>query len=350
MRFDPDAECPGFEYFFNQILPNQLEREFVIRWLGYLLSGLVTLQFFLFLFGSGSNGKSVLVELLYWLLGDYAQKIQTEMLMKQYRSSQSASPDLVSLAGRRLIYCNETNEGQRLDDARVKELTGGDTITGRVPYAPQAISFAPTHKLIMVGNHAPIIQDDSYGMWRRIKLIPFTQKFKEGDPGFDPYLLDKLKAESAGILNLLIMGFADFQKSGIQVPKSLEDATNVYRSEQDLLEQWIAENCTVSPTMSAKKDNLYSDYERWCRESGVMPISRPRFSRKLTTEKGYAMKTDKRTIIGIEITPWAQRQEEVTETQAKAPEEVGGRRSGLREYGEDIDAYLDRVLGVIDGA
>ena len=344
MRFDPDAECPGFECFLNQILPNQLEREFVIRWLGYLLSGLVTLQFFLFLFGSGSNGKSVLVELMYWLLGDYAQKINTEMLMKQYRSSQSASPDLVSLAGRRLIYCNETTEGKRLDDARVKELTGGDTITGRVPYAIQAVSFRPTHKLVMVGNHAPIIQDDSYGMWRRIKLIPFTQKFKEGDPGFDPDLLDKLKAENAGILNLLLAGFADFQKSGIQAPQSLEDATNVYRSEQDLLEQWIAENCTVSPTVSAKKDNLYSDYECWCRESGVMAISRPRFSRKLTTEKGYAMKTDKRTIIGIEITPWEQRQEEVTEPQAKVTEEVGGKSSGWGEDDEGLVAYATRVL------
>jgi P4 family phage/plasmid primase-like protien len=350
MHFAPVAECPDFERFLNQILPNQLEHEFVIRWLGYLLSGLVTLQFFLFFLGSGSNGKSVLVELMCWLLGDYAQKIHTEMLMKQYRSSQSASPDLVSLAGRRLIYCNETTDGQKLDDARVKELTGGDTITGRVPYATQAVSFRPTHKLVMVGNHAPIIQDDSYGMWRRIKLIPFSQKFKEGDPGFDPYLLDKLKAESAGILNLLLAGFADFQKSGIQVPKSLEDATNVYRSEQDLLEQWITENCTVSPTVNAKKDDLYCDYEHWCRASGVMPISRPRFSRKLTTEKGYAMKTDKRTIIGIGITPWAQREEEITEPQAKAPEEVGGKCSGWDEDGEAIDVYLDRVLGVADGS
>jgi hypothetical protein len=81
-----------------------------------------------------------------------------------------------------------------------------------------------------------------------------------------------------------------------------------------------------------------------------MPISRPRFSRKLTTEKGYAMKTDKRTIIGIGIKPWAQREEEVTEPQAKAPEEVGGKRSGWDEDGEAIDVYLDRVLGVADGA
>jgi putative DNA primase/helicase len=190
-----------------------------------------------------------------------------------------------------------------LDDARVKEMTGGDTITGRLPYATQAVSFTPTHKLMMVGNHAPIIQDDSYGMWRRIKLIPFTKQFKESDPGFDPQLLDKLKRESSGILNLLLRGFSEFQKAGMQTPTSLEDATNVYRNEQDLLEQWINENCTISPTVSDTKERLHSDYKSWCDTCGVVALSRQRFSRKLT-DKGYVMKPDKRTVTGIEIKPW----------------------------------------------
>ena len=303
VSFNADADCPLFCLFLSQVLPDKTEREFLIRFLGYTLSGLVTEQYFLFLLGKGSNGKSVLVEIIYFLLGDYAQKIQTEMLMKQYRSTQSASPDLVSLQGRRLIYCNETSDGQRLDDARVKEMTGGDTITGRLPYATQAVSFTPTHKLMMVGNHAPIIQDDSYGMWRRIKLIPFTKQFKESDPGFDPQLLDKLKRESSGILNLLLRGFSEFQKAGMQTPTSLEDATNVYRNEQDLLEQWINENCTISPTVSDTKERLHSDYKSWCDTCGVVALSRQRFSRKLT-DKGYVMKPDKRTVTGIEIKPW----------------------------------------------
>jgi putative DNA primase/helicase len=134
----------------------------------------------LFLLGTGANGKTVWIETLKAILGDYADKIQTEMLMQHFRNTQAASPDLVQLQGRRFIYANETTEGRFLDDARVKDLTGGDTITGRLPYAKAAISFAPTHKLVIAGNHAPIVTDDSDGLWRRMILMKFTQKF-EGD-------------------------------------------------------------------------------------------------------------------------------------------------------------------------
>ena len=302
VHFDPEAECPLYEKFLRGAVPEDDEREFLIRFSGYCLSGEVSEQVLLFLLGTGANGKTVWIETLKAILGDYADKIQTEMLMQHFRNTQAASPDLVQLQGRRFIYANETTEGRFLDDARVKDLTGGDTITGRLPYAKAAISFAPTHKLVIAGNHAPIVTDDSDGLWRRMILMKFTQKF-EGD-ACDRDLPAKLRAEAAGIFNLWLKGFADWHKHGLMIPPSLRNATNVYRTEQDLLEQFIREECVVGVTESCANNDLKRRYFSWCEDNNTKPLSGHRFSRKLT-ERGYFMDDDKRTRRGISVRSYA---------------------------------------------
>ena len=295
-HYDPDADCPRYKQFLDEAIPNAEERAFLNRWNGYCLSGTVVEQKLLFLKGTGWNGKTVWLELTMYILGDYADKIQTEMLMRQYRSTQSASPDLVRLQGRRFIYANETTEGQRLDDARVKELTGGDTITGRLPYAIEAISFSPTHKLVIAGNHAPIITDDSEGLWRRMILMPFTSVFKGKDRDLD--LQDKLRREASGILNLWLEGFHDWKANGLQVPDSLTRATNAYRDEQDLLLDWMNEECELAPNLETEKLTLFTAYKRWCEDCSYRNLSKGSFSRKLTG-RGYKVTSDKRRWIGI---------------------------------------------------
>ena len=295
-HYDPDAGCPRYQQFLQEAIPNIEEREFLIRWNGYCLSGSAKEQKLLFLKGSGANGKTVYVENTKMILGDYADKIQTEMLMRQYRSSQAASPDLVGLQGRRFIYCNETTEGQRLDDARVKDLTGGDTITGRMPYAVEAISFSPTHKVVIAGNHAPVVTDDGDGMWRRMILFPFTQRFEGRD--CDPDLLDKLWLEASGILNLWLEGFVEWNNGGLQVPASLARATNAYRDEQDLLLDWMNEKCEVAPNLETDKLILFAAYKEWCEHSSYRNLSKASFSRKLTG-RGFKVTSDKRKLIGI---------------------------------------------------
>jgi P4 family phage/plasmid primase-like protien len=193
VAFDPTTECERFDKFMTEVQPDADVRLFLQRLMGYCLTGRVDAQVFAFLYGHGANGKSVFVELFGWLLGDYARKIPTEMLMHHQRNPQGPSPDIVSLKGRRFVYANETEEGRRLAEARVKELTGGDTLTGRVPYGKADITFVPTHKLIVVGNHKPEITDTSAGMWRRVILAPFDQTIPEASR--DPKLLDTLKGE-----------------------------------------------------------------------------------------------------------------------------------------------------------
>ena len=302
VHFDPEAECPLYEKFLREAVPDDAERAFLICFSGYCLSGEVSEQVLLFLLGTGANGKTVWIETMKAILGDYADKIQTEMLMQHFRNTQAASPDLVQLQGRRVIYANETTEGRFLDDARVKDLTGGDTITGRLPYAKAAISFAPTHKLVIAGNHAPIVTDDSDGLWRRMILMKFTQKF-EGD-ACDRDLPAKLRTEAAGIFNLWLKGFADWHKHGLMIPPSLRNATNVYRTEQDLLEQFIGEECVVGVTESCANNDLKRRYFAWCENNNTKPLSGHRFGRKLT-ERGYRMDDDKRTRRGISVRSYA---------------------------------------------
>ena len=173
IAFDPAANCPRFERFLREVQPDGDVRAFLQRFMGYCLSGGVSEQVFAFFYGHGANGKSVFIELFAWLLRDYARKIATDMLMHHQRNPQGPSPDIVSLKGLRLAFANETEEGRRLAEARIKDMTGGDTLSGRMPYGKADITFAPTHKLIIVGNHKPEITDNSHGMWRRVLLTPF---------------------------------------------------------------------------------------------------------------------------------------------------------------------------------
>lgn len=296
--FDTDADCPNFKKYLQEVVPDSECRLFLQRWCGYMLTGEVSEQKMLFLYGSGRNGKSVFIELLAGLLGDYSRKVQTEMLMRQHRSPQGASPDIVGLHGRRLIYCNETTEGRHLDDARIKDLTGGDTLVGRVPYAKADIQFQPTHKLIIAGNHKPVITDNSFGLWRRLILFPFSETIAEG--AVDKNLLKTLKGEMSGVLNWALVGLLEWKTSGLMVPNALEKATSAYRRDQDFLEDWLDEHCEIGSNHSAKKADLYAAYKGWCKENGCRELSQKRFSRQLT-EKMYTTASDNRTIAGLQL-------------------------------------------------
>ena len=296
--FDSEAKCPQFCAFLDQVVPIKEQRDFLVIVLGYFLTGLSTEQLWFFFHGVGSNGKSVLITLLENLMGDYATKIPTEMLMQHNRSSAGAAPDLLLLQGKRLVFCNETKEGQRLDDARLKDLTGNDTIIGRPLYSNNHISFSPTHKLVVVGNYHPTVSDDSHGFWRRVVLYPFSVTIPQAQQ--DKRLLEKLIAEGPGILNYLLEALKIYFKKGLEVPKSLSQATQQYRTEQDMVHQFIDDECITGPEKTVLKADLYDRYKGWCLGNGLRALSSNRFSRKLTA-KGFNLQLDKRTLAGISI-------------------------------------------------
>jgi putative DNA primase/helicase len=298
VAFDPAAKCPRFVQFLKEVQPEKDMAGLLLRLMGYCLTGDVGAQVFAFLYGQGANGKSVFIELMAWLLGDYARKIQTDMLMQHQRNPQGPSPDIVALKGARLAFANETEEGRRLAEARVKDLTGGDTLTGRLPYGKADITFRPTHKLFIVGNHKPDIADISFGMWRRVALIPFDQTIPEERR--ESGLLDVLKLEGAGILNLALLGLQDFRRGGLSMPKKIREATAAYRDEQDILAEWVGEDCDMGSGCTAPKNALYNDYRLWAERNGHRPLSQSKLTRRLN-DRGYRLAADKRTVVGLSL-------------------------------------------------
>jgi putative DNA primase/helicase len=298
VHHDPAAHASLWDRFLSEILPDPETREFLQRFAGYLLTGSVEEQKFGFFYGLGMNGKSVVVEIFAYILGEYALKIPTEMLMRHQRSPQGPSPDIVALKGVRFAYANETEEGCRLAESRVKEMTGGDTLTGRVPYATSAISFLPTHKLILVGNHKPEISDGSYGMWRRVALVPFEVTIPQESQ--DRKLLVKLKQEGPGILNWMLAGLRKWQKDGLNIPKKIEGATAAYRDEQDILGEWLREHCEIDSGVTVKKEDAYQAYKHWTHRNGHAPFAQKKLTRRLG-ERGYVLQKDRRAIVGIRL-------------------------------------------------
>ncbi|MGI9458629.1 MAG: phage/plasmid primase, P4 family [Pirellulales bacterium] len=298
VNFDPVADAPRFEQFMIEVEPNSDKREFLLVFFAYCLTGLTTEQVWLFLLGSGSNGKSVLVELFAWLLGDYAEPIQTEMLMTQARSSSGHSADLISIMGLRFIFCNETKEGQRLDDARVKSITDGSPIKARAPHATKEVSFIPQCKLVSTGNYAPTVTDLGDGFWRRIRLVQFNQKFD--DASKDKNLQDKLREEASGIFNILLDRLSKWSADGLPHVEEIINATNAYRTDQDLLNLWLEENCDVSPSLDSKIKHLYANYSEWARECNYYPLAQRRWTTQLK-DHGIEKMPDKRTMRGVAI-------------------------------------------------
>lgn len=283
VAYDPDAKCPRFDAFIERILPDADVRGFVQRFFGSTLTGVVADHVMVYLNGSGENGKSKLIECMNWLLGDYARKIATDMLVRGKRNPQGASPDLLALYGQRLVWANETSEGVYFDEARLKELVGGDTITARGLYAKRDVNFPPSHKLVLIGNHDPLVTDVGHAFWRRVAKVPFDVTITPQEK--DPHLLDKLMAEGAGVFNWLLDGLREYRRIGLATPNRILAATQQYREDQDLIREFLHESGRVDLKREGEmeKAGLYCEYRNWCDQSGLRPMSQKSLTRRLAS-------------------------------------------------------------------
>ncbi len=282
--YDPKAACPRWDAFLTRIFAGDTELiAFIQRAIGYSLTGDVGEQCLFFLYGTGQNGKSVFIQALLHVMGEYAQKAPTEMIMKQDRSNAgSATPDMARLRGVRLAVTAELEENQQMGEARVKDLTGADRIVAR-PLYRDPVEFDPTHKLWIYGNHKPLIRGTDEGIWRRIRLIPFTVTIPDREK--DPHLLDKLRAERDGILTWAVNGCLAWQRSGLGAPRAVAEATEAYRHESDRLGAFLEECCVIHEYVRTGKQEVYAAYEQWCHDSGERPMSKKRLGQQLV-ERG----------------------------------------------------------------
>jgi putative DNA primase/helicase len=284
VSFLSDAPSPRWDAFVERIFAGDRELiDFVRRAVGYSLTGLVSEQCLFFLYGGGSNGKSVFVQTLLHICGEYGQKAPTEMLMKQERSSGSASPELARLRGVRFAVTAELEEGKQFGEARVKDLTGADRIVAR-PLFCDPVEFEPTHKLWMYGNHKPTIRGTDDGIWRRIRLIPFQVTIPEHER--DPQLMAKLQDEAEGILAWAVRGCLEWQQVGLSAPAVVTGATDAYRRDSDRLREFIGECCVVTEHARVAKADFYVAYEKWAHAGGERPWSKKKVGEALTGQ-GY---------------------------------------------------------------
>jgi P4 family phage/plasmid primase-like protien len=281
--FDPDAKCANWHKFLNRVLPDPEMREYVQRLVGYTLAGVASMQCLAFLYGKGRNGKSVFVNILEALMGDYWFKLRAEALML-HKQAGAINNDVAALVGRRLVTVSEIGEGEFLNEALVKDLTGNDTITARFLYG-EFFTFQPMFTPWLYGNHKPIIRGTDEGIWRRMRLIPFLVTIPEHE--VDPELPDKLRAELSGILNWALEGCRQWQLEGVTVPLAVREATKEYREESDVLKQFLDMCCdTEGAELKVSSSDLYAEYKTWCAENGERAMSQARLGKRLK-ERGF---------------------------------------------------------------
>jgi putative DNA primase/helicase len=279
---DQNAKCPLWEKSVNEWCKSDKELiSFLQTWCGYSLSGLTDFQKFLFIYGEGRNGKSVFINTILNLLHDYGTSINSNTLMLRSNNG-GASGDIARLDKVRLATSIELPEGKVFDENLLKQLTGGDVITARHLYQSE-FNFKPQLKLMICGNHKPIVKGFDEGIWRRILLVPFTAHIETADLE----LQSKLNAELPGILNWCLQGWKNYQINGMQVPQTVIDESKEYRNEMDLISQWIDDCLIKSSDSKTKASDLYKSYQNWSISNGfTSPMNSNAFGRRIKKSLG----------------------------------------------------------------
>ena len=270
----PGATCPQFDAFLNRIMADDAEMvSYLWRIIGYCLTGMTTEQCLFFLYGSGRNGKSTLIEVLAALLGDYGRATAVELITDSH-NGREPSQLIAAIQGKRLVWLPEVEESHRVAQSRLKTLTGGDRLCGRNLYEKE-FEFDCTAKLLIHGNTRPEIRGTDLGIWRRFRLIPFAVTIPANEVDFD--LPKKLIVELPGILNRAVAACLEWQHNGMKTPKVVESATEDYREAEDILGEFLDE-CTVrSATVEITKGQLHKAYVSWCEDRSQRPLSNKRF-------------------------------------------------------------------------
>ena len=263
--------------FLDQIFSGDKELiRYIQKALGYSLSGDTSEQCAFFLYGTGRNGKSTFLEVVRKIMGDYATNIQPESIMVKV-STSTANSDIARLKGARLVTSVEPNEGMRLNEGLLKQLTGDDMITARKLYGDE-FEFRPEFKLWMATNHKPTIRGTDLGIWRRIHIIPFSVTIPEEI--VDKELPDKLAEELPDILAWLADGYKLWKSEGLNKPKIIADAVEEYRNEMDVISAFLASDYVVQGG-EVKAQALYAVYCRWAEECNEYKMSSTKFGREI---------------------------------------------------------------------
>jgi putative DNA primase/helicase len=275
--FNGEATCPAWKKFIMEIMNYNSDLiQFVQTAAGWALSGDTSEQCMFILFGTGANGKSTFLNTIMNLLGDYAIATPTETFMK--KAGDHITNDIARLRGTRFVTTTEAEHGRRISEPLIKQITGNDKMTARFLYG-EFFNFMPTFKIFMATNHKPIIKGTDHGIWRRIKLIPFTTRIEEENQ--DKHLEQKLIKEGSGILNWLIEGAMRWCEEGLKTPPVITRATDEYRAEMDIIGSFIKERCIQGDGGSVRAREFFKCYQGWCDDHNEHAVSERFFGLRL---------------------------------------------------------------------
>lgn len=282
VAYDPNAKAPTWERFIDDITLGDGDlKKFLQVALGYSITGDTREDKLFLCWGTGANGKSTLLQTVRKILGDYAKTVAPDALLRKRNDPHPTA--LADLHGVRFAIVIETDEDQILAEARVKALTGRDSVKARYLHK-NYFEFEPQAKIWLSTNHLPIIRDTTFAMWRRLALIPFRAFFPPERQ--DKELREKLLSEREGIFAWLVQGCRIWQETGLSEPKAVLDATQTYKTEMDVINDWLEERCQADSRAITPFRDLYADYVAWCESNDQEPLSKQSFGNKLT-EKGF---------------------------------------------------------------
>jgi putative DNA primase/helicase len=286
--YDQGATCENYDRFIGRIQPEGRMREFLHQWFGLSLTGDVSEQKLVYFYGKGGNGKSVLVDAVSYIAGDYGRTLPIETFLDhgKPRNGSQATPDIAILPGVRFLRTSEAEKNSKLAEAMVKLMTGGEQMSARDLNMP-LFWFYPQFKMTMSGNYRPQISGTDEGIWRRVRLVPFNVTIPKEER--DPHMIDKLRNEASGFLNRLLDGLRVWLDKGLQEPEDVLKATADYRSASDPLGRFLAACVAASPGDRVQSSELYKLYCAWCVSAGETAWKQRGFSMAMD-ERGFTRK------------------------------------------------------------
>lgn len=287
--YDPDADCPRWTQFMEEVMQGDEERiRYIRKALGYALSGDTRMECLFILYGATSrNGKGTMMETFLRIMGDYGRNADPALLAMKF-SAQSNGPteEVARLAGSRFVNISEPEKKLTMDAAFTKRMTGNDSITARFLHE-NSFEFRPNFKIFINTNHLPNITDLTLFDSGRIKIIPFNRHFEEEeqDKGLKAFFAEE--DNMSGIFNWLLEGYRLFEKEGLTMPRSVLEATDAYHRESDRMAQFFTACIAQAPGKELRTSAMYTRYQEWCRENGYRPESMKNF--KPAIDRNYTI-------------------------------------------------------------
>lgn len=281
--YDASAGAPEWERFVFCVLPDDEVRDWVQRMAGYALTGDVGEQCLAFCFGDGANGKSVFLDVILKILGDYGLRAAPDLVMA--KMGEAHPTELADLEGRRFVVCSEIDQGRQWNEGLIKRITGDATITAR-RMREDFFTFQATHKLFIAANTKPRVRGTDNGIWRRMKLVPWPVKIPKNqqDRGLANWLASR---EGPGILAWLVRGCLAWQNHGLEEPEAIRLATAEYRMAEDVIGRWVSDRCEVQANAWQSTTSLYEDYTKWCEDEGEGKPWKRKTWKSAMGEKGH---------------------------------------------------------------